>query len=103
MENAIALSTNGGPLQVTKQGDLEAFGSVPFDQDSLTNILSLGMIAKKYHVVMDSVVENAFTIFTEHGPVKFACNKNQLYAHVPTKLPKYDARATDSGVQPSKK
>ena len=50
---------------------------------------------------MDSVVENAFTIFTERGPVKFACNENQLYVHVPTKLPKYATGTTDPGVQPS--
>ena len=92
LQEALALSTNGGPMQITQQGDLPGLGPVPFDPKSLTNILALGLLAEKYRVVMDSAVENAFTVFTEHGPVKFICNDQKLYVHVPTRLPK------DSGV-----
>ena len=61
------------------------------------------MLAQKYCIVMDSAIENAFTVFTEYGPVKFVCNDNMLYVHVPSKLPQFDARATDLGVQPARK
>ena len=87
LQEAIALCTNGGPLDVTTEGDLPGLGPVPVDPNSLTNILSLGIMAKKYRVVMDSAIENAFTVFTDHGPVKFMCNDQMLYVHVPTKLP----------------
>ncbi len=74
----ITLNTNGGPFQVKQEGDLQGFGAIPLDPESLTNIMSLGLIAKKYRVVMDSAVENAFTVYTEYGPVKFICNEHML-------------------------
>ena len=36
--------------------------------------------------IADSAIENAFTVLTDHGPVKFMCNEQMLYVHVPTKL-----------------
>ena len=94
-------------MQITQQGDLPGLGPVPFDPKSLTNILALGLLAEEYRVVMDSAVENAFTVFTEHGPVKFICNDQKLYVHVPTRLPKDSGVSlttpVDSGVQPARK
>ena len=90
------------------EGDLPGLGPVPVDPNSLTNILSLGIMAKKYRVVMDSAIENTFTVFTDHGPVKFMCNDQMLYVHVPTKLLKspsgvLPACPADPGVQPVRK
>ena len=56
LREAIALCTHGGPLDVKTEGDLPGLGPVPVDPNSLTNILSLDIMAKKYCVVMDSAL-----------------------------------------------
>ena len=58
--------------------------------------------------IADSAIENAFTVLTDHGPVKFMCNEQMLYVHVPTKLLKspsgvLPACPADPGVQPVRK
>ena len=83
---ATNLQTNGGPIHLNQEGELKAFGTVPFNDQSLTNIFSLALLTDKYRVTFDNAVENAFIVHTPEGIVKFRRDKSDLYTHVPTQM-----------------
>ena len=80
------IGTNAGSFSVNQQGDLKAYGTVPFSSDAVTNILSLGVITDKYRVTMDSAKDNAFHVHTPEKVVRFGRDHAKVYTHIPTKL-----------------
>ena len=68
------MRTNTGEQSLLKQGELPGTdGKVKMwvDGKSIATILSLGILAKTYRITYNNYVENAFTMYTEVGPVKF--------------------------------
>ena len=96
------LRTNGGNINVTRQGTLPSYGTVPLDDKAMTNILSLGVVTDKYKVTMDTSKENAILVHTPQKVVKFARNDANLYVHVPSNLPK-SSISRNTGVSKPKK
>ena len=80
------LHTNAGPIQVTEQGTLPTYGTVPFMEDGVTNIMSLAKLTDRYRVTFDSAVDNAFYVHTPQKTVRFPRTESNLYAHTPSKL-----------------
>ena len=78
--------TNAGTLNIDKQGTLPEYGVVPYQEDGLTNILSLAMLTDKYRVTFDSAKDNAFYVHTPKATVRFARNESNLYSHQPKML-----------------
>ena len=68
------IHTNGGPIQIALEGTMHDFGTVNYDEASLTNLLSLGLLTEKYRVTMDSAKDNAFLVHTPKKVVRFARN-----------------------------
>ena len=53
-------------------------------KNGLANLLSLGLIAKEFRVVLDTSIDNAFYIFNDDGSyIRFECQPNGLYYEVP--------------------
>ena len=49
-------------------------------KNGLANLLSLGLIAKEFRVVLDTSIDNAFYIFNDDGSyIRFECQPNGLY------------------------
>ena len=76
--------TNGGPVLLTEQGTFPNIGKAALDENSITNLLSLGVLSQRYRITMDTATDNAFLVHTPKGVIRFAKNKANLYVHVPT-------------------
>ena len=53
-DQKLRLGTNGGKATATKKAELKGYGEVWFNKKSITNIVSLAGMAKKYQVQYDS-------------------------------------------------
>ena len=81
----VNLSTYGGGLRVTQQGELPNHGMVNCHPEALTNVLSTALTTDKFRVMLDSAVDNAFYVHTLQKVMRFARDMvSNLYTHVPT-------------------
>jgi hypothetical protein len=55
----LLLTTNAGTLEVNLEADLPGYGTVYFNPDAITNVISLANMETKYKVTYDSSKENA--------------------------------------------
>ena len=79
----LQLSTNTGQKAITTVADVPDYGTVWFDNESITNIFSLADMSDKYRVTFDSATEQAFIVHASKGPVRFVRVTSNLYAFIP--------------------
>lgn len=85
VQQMLNLSTNGGPCCTDLQGIFPGIKDrVWFKHDSLTNILSFGVLAAHFRITYDNAKEDAFQIHTESGSLKVLRASNNLYYFVPS-------------------
>ena len=60
------------------------YGKVWYDDKSIANIFSLTNLVKKYIVTYDSHQDDAFSVCTNRGIIKFSINKQGIYVLNPT-------------------
>ena len=83
----LIVHTNAGSFQVRQQADLQDFGTVWFDPNSITNIFSHAEMSDKYHITYDNRNEGHGDRFKVHTPKKivlFDRLGNNLYVHKPS-------------------
>ena len=94
-KETLNLTTNGGGMEVNQEGTFPGLGTVPFDEDSITNILAFALLTDKYRITYDNAVEDAFCVHTPGRVTKFPRDKaTNLYTYTPHPL----ARATKQPV-----
>ena len=82
-DRKLHLGTNGGKATAIKKADLAGYGEVWFNKKSITNIISLAGMAKKYCVRYDPWQEDAFIVDTDKGVRKFVHGHNNIYKYLP--------------------
>jgi len=74
--------TNGGWQTSNHVGEVQNFGTVWYNPDSLANILSLAEVRCKYRVTMDSALEPSMCVHWSDGTImKFIEYASGLYYH----------------------
>ena len=76
--------SNGGQLEVDKISNVKGLGEVPYSDEGIANLVSLGQLVKQgYRIVMDSAIDDAIQVYTPDGKrmLRFAQSKNGLYYH----------------------
>ena len=79
----LILNTNGGTLTATQICDIPFLGTHWYNEDAMTNIISLADMTKKYRVTMDSFKDKAIYVHLPQKVVKFPQLKGGLYARIP--------------------
>jgi hypothetical protein len=79
----MVMNTNGGPMVTKQLCDVPFLGTVWFNENSLTNIISLALMAEKHRVTYDSSAEKAFLVHLPHKVVKFYQLSSRLYGMNP--------------------
>ena len=79
------MSTNAGRKLMEEEGDVPGLGTSWFDEEAVANIIGFAKLAKKYHIIYDNDIEDAFTIHMGDKIVKFKLNDNGLYSCTPEK------------------
>ena len=83
---SLTVETNGGRFLVDKQAKVEEFGTVWYDETSITNIFSHAKMADQYCITYDNHDNNNGDSFIVHLPttkVMFKRLTNKLYVHKP--------------------
>ena len=95
-KSTLSLATNAGTMETHEKAEmsnslgLPDYGHTWFDEDAMTNVLSLANMVKKYRVTFDSWEENAFIVHVPQGPLKFSITEDNLYALNPDLGPRKD-------------
>jgi hypothetical protein len=79
----LSINTNGGVMKSTQKCDIQHIDNVWFNEDSMTNIIALKDMTKKFRVTMDSEEEKALLVHMPNKIVKFKEFSNGLYAMDP--------------------
>ena len=79
----LVMNTNAGSKVLDKQANVIGFGKAWFDEDQMANIFGFAGTVDRYKVTYDSSKEDAFSVHTENGVVKFQRNKDGLYTYKP--------------------
>ena len=80
-ENGIALYTNAGNINVNRQGYLEGYGWVWFDNRAITNILCMNNVKKRFKITYNSEQDDIFHVHKEDRIIDFVSSDNGLYYH----------------------
>ena len=75
------MNTNAGYKVLELEGQVSGFGKVYYDPDMMTNIFGFAKLAKKYWIIYDSDVEDAFHIYTDDKIIKLARSGEGLYVY----------------------
>ena len=84
-KQSLKLQTNGGVMTSSKKCNIPMLGNHWFNENSITNIISLADMIEKHRVTYDSAKEKAFLVHLPEKVVKFEQMDNGLYAMDPTK------------------
>ena len=79
----LIMNMNVGAKKITKQANVIGYGKAWFDEDQMANIFGFTGTVDQYRVKYDSMVEDAFTVYTENGLIKFKRNNDGLYTYKP--------------------
>ena len=79
----MVMNTNGGPMVTKQLCDVPFLGTVWFNENLLTNIISLALMVEKHRVTYDSSAEEAFLVHLPHKVVKFYQLSSRLYSMNP--------------------
>ena len=82
-QKTLWLGTNRDKATVIDIAELPGYGEVWFNKNSITNIVSLAGMAKKFQVQYDSWQEDAFIVDTNKGTRKFVCGQDNIYKYLP--------------------
>ena len=94
VKNPMIMGTNAGTKRIILQGELPDVGRAWVDEDAMTSVLSLGLLADKYHVTYDNKKEDAFIVDMGHKKVKFARGRDNMYKfYVPKEIVEENRRA----------
>ena len=83
---SLIVETNGGQFEVRKQAHVEQFGTVWYDESSITNIFSHAEMADRYRITYDNHDKDngdSFVVHLPNKPVIFQRITNKLYVHKP--------------------
>jgi hypothetical protein len=83
LNNPLSISTNGGELKWYKKCDILHIDNVWFNENSITNIISMKDMTDKFRITMDSKEESALLGHMPDKIVKFKQFSNGLYAMDP--------------------
>jgi hypothetical protein len=89
-EDPLSISTNGGEMSSTKKCDIAHIDDVWYNEDSMTNIIAMKDMTKKFRVTMDSKEELALLVHLPNKIVKFKQFSNGLYAMDPNDKKSYE-------------
>jgi hypothetical protein len=76
----LELQTNGGSIVSKQSGQVDQFGTVWYNPNSVANIFSFAKMKNKYRITYDSEVEDAFVVHTPSKEVQFKPLSNGLYS-----------------------
>ena len=79
-EDPLSISTNGGVMKSHQKCDIPHIKDVWYNENSMTNIISLKDMTNKFRVTMDSKEELALLVHMPDKIVKFKQFSNGLYA-----------------------
>jgi hypothetical protein len=82
-EEQLEVMTNGGPLMSKQRCEIPHLGECWYNKHSITNIIALSDMTKKFRVTMDSSKEKALLVHFPNKVVKFKQMKGGLYAMNP--------------------
>ena len=83
-DSSITVLTNGGEQTSTLVGDINNFGTVWYNPESIANFLSLAEVRQKCRVTMDTDIGPVLHIHKKDGStIKFTEHTNGLYVHNP--------------------
>ena len=82
-DEPLSISTNGGLMKSHMKCDIPYIDDVWYNEDSITNIISLKDMTNKFRVTMDSKEELALLVHMPDKIVKFKQFANGLYAMDP--------------------
>ena len=83
---SLTVETNGGTFDVRHQAQVEGFGTVWYDETSITNIFSHAEMADRYRITYDNhdkVNGDSFVVHLPQKAVTFRRLTNKLYVHKP--------------------
>ena len=89
LERPYKVVCGGSDIQVNEIGSLKkVFEHLPlpkngynYDENTVANLLSLGRIANKFRVVMDTDIDDAIYVFGDDGKyLRFGKTSNNLYS-----------------------
>ena len=83
-DEPLSISTNGGLMESHLKCDIPHISNVWYNENSMTNIISLKDMTKKFRVTMDSTKELALLVHMPDKIVKFKQFSNGLYAMDPS-------------------
>jgi hypothetical protein len=76
----LELQTNGGSIVSKQSGQVDKFGTVWYNPNSVANIFSFAEMKRIYRITYDSEVEDAFVVHTPTNEVRFKPLSNGLYS-----------------------
>ena len=79
----LEIQTNGGFMKVSKTCKIPLLGTHWFNEEAITNIISLADISEKYRVTMDTAEEKCMTVHLKDKEVKFPQLQGGLYGRRP--------------------
>ena len=82
-KETLSILTNGGQITSHMKCDVPYINDVWYNEDSITNIISLKDMTNKFRVTMDSKEELTFLVHMPDKIVKFKQFANGLYAMDP--------------------
>jgi hypothetical protein len=82
-KDTLKILTNGGTLKTTQKCDVPDLRKCCFNKDSITNIIAMRDMRKKFCVTMDTKKEVAIIVHKPNKAIKFKEWPNGLYAMNP--------------------
>ena len=79
----LEIQTNGGILTVTQTCEIPHLGTHWFNQDAITNNISLADLSENHQITMDTEKEKCMIVYLNEKQVKFHQMPRGLYAHNP--------------------
>ncbi len=83
-KETLKVLTNGGIMNSTQKCDVPYIGECWFNKESITNIIAMSNMRKKYRITMDTNKEAALIVHLPNKTVKFKEWPNGLYAMNPS-------------------
>jgi Zn-finger protein len=83
LEDSLSISTNGGVMKSHQKCDIPHIKDVWYNENAMTNIISMNDMKNKFCVMIDLKEELALLVHIPKKIVKFKQSSNGLYAKDP--------------------
>ena len=77
------MATNAGRKILSEDAELVGLGTVKYDKDQITNILSFLHMSDKYRITYNNHEDNAFHVHTRNEVIRFV-RDGRLYTYKPS-------------------